>query len=172
MTRRRFTLQMVGVRVHTHHCDLCDVDWRCGDPACQGDCTQTCDECQGAGHHCCECGHDVDLHWSSSDEDIEGNPIRCCYEVTCDSCGAMRGYLDIYDGRGPLRASWGDDIGDVVGLQQAYAAGNTIRAATLFSTSKVTVTRDPPPGDTGFHVVEWVDDGSNPPDDEPPKKGG
>lgn len=120
--RRAFTLQMdKGGTRHAHHCELCNEPRVCGGTDCQSTIV-TCDRCLTATD-CPNCGEELELLWSSDNLDDNGEPIRTNFTAQCE-CGQSVGFTDLHDGRGPLRFHpLSTD------LQDAYAAGNTIKIA-------------------------------------------
>lgn len=109
----RFALQLyAGWPKHEHECDLCGEIRRCG--CCGGSVRMdTCDRCF-FGTDCPRCWErdqvhvKMELEWQCSDSDADGNAVRTVFAGKC-TCGNITTFVDLHDGRGPLRT---DDTTD------------------------------------------------------------
>ena len=100
--RRTFTLQLGdGGEAHFHRCEMCYRDKPCGYIDCREPRIDTCEECIHS-HDCPRCGAQMELTWDSDYLDEHGNETRTNFAATC-TCGAVACFVDLHDGRGPLR---------------------------------------------------------------------
>lgn len=114
--RRTFTLQLGdGGEAHFHRCEMCYRDKPCGYIDCREPRIDTCEECIHS-HDCPRCGAQMELTWDSDYLDEHGNETRTNFAATC-TCGAVACFVDLHDGRGPLRKQIEPRVGNLLSTE-------------------------------------------------------